>query len=444
MATENKPLWIEGMFMRPHHFQQHDRYVEALVEARSVALRPHSWGVVALDLDRQALGLGKLAVVRVSAVMPDGTPVEVPSHGLSLAPRDIPSRFSNGLVYLALPVRAGDGPEIDPSRDGRINPRFQVAARSLRNSTERSSGEIELQVAVPNLRLVLEGEPVDDLVLLPVARVAERTADGAVVLDPEYLPPALDCGAHAGFGRFIGEIVSLLRRRGEALAAMVDPARADGVSTLTDFLLLQLVNRFEPLFEHYAATRPLHPDQVYVTALQLAGELATFDGARRPPAFPPYVHDALDSCFPPLLQHIRQSLSIVTERSAMQLPIEARKYGVYISIIADQALLRQARFVLAVKASVNSADILRDFPNQVKIGPVEEIRNLVNLQLPGIGLRALPVAPREIPYHSDTAYFELDKRADLWSKLTGSASFAFHVAGEYPGLRLDFWAIRED
>ena len=225
---------------------------------------------------------------------------------------------------------------------------------------------------------------------------------------------------------------------------MVDPARADGVSALTDFLLLQLINRFEPLFEHYAATRPLHPDQVYVTALQLAGELATFDGARRPPAFPPYVHDALDSCFPPLLQHIRQSLSIVTERSAMQLPIEARKYGVYISIIADQALLRQARFVLAVKASVNSADILRDFPNQVKIGPVEEIRNLVNLQLPGIGLRALPVAPREIPYHSDTAYFELDKRADLWSKLTGSASFAFHVAGEYPGLRLDFWAIRED
>ncbi len=444
MATENKPLWIEGMFMRPHHFQQHDRYVEALVEARSAALRPHSWGVVALELDRQALGLGKLAVVRVRAVMPDGTPVELPSHGLSVTPRDIPTRFSNGRVYLAMPVRAGDGPEIDPGQDGRINPRFQATPRNLRNSTQRSSGEIEVQVAVPNLRLVLEGEPVDDLVLLPVARVSERTADGAVVLDDEFLPPALDCGAQTGFGRFIGEVVSLLRRRGEALAAMVDPARADGVSTLTDFLLLQLVNRFEPLFEHYAATRPLHPDQVYAAALQLAGELSTFDGGRRPPVFPPYVHDALDTCFPPLLQHIRQSLSVVTERSAMQLPIEARKYGVYISIIADQTLLRQARFVLAVQASVNSSDILRDFPNQVKIGPVEEIRNLVNLQLPGIGLRALPVAPREIPYHSETAYFELDKRADLWSKLNGSASFAFHVAGEYPGLRLDFWAIRED
>lgn len=443
MATENKPLWIEGMFMRPHHFQQHDRYIESHVEARVAGLRPHAWGVAALEIDSQALGLGKLAITRVRAVMPDGTPVELPSHGLTLAPRDVPMQFSNGRVYLALPTRVGDGPEIDPSNDGRFTPRFQAADRSLRNSTERTSSEIDIRVAVPNLRLVLEGEPVDDMVLLPVARVAERTADGAVSLDGDFLPPALDCSAHAGFGRFIGEIAGLLRRRGEALATMVDPNRADGVSTLTDFLLLQLVNRWEPLFEHFTEVRPTHPDRVYAAALQLAGELSSFEGARRPPKFPAYVHDDLDSCFGPLLQHIRQALSIVTERTAVQLPIEARKYGVYISIIADRTLLQQARFVLAVRAQIDSSDILRAFPSQVKIGPVEEIRNLVNLQLPGIGLRALPVAPREIPYHSDTAYFELDKRSDLWSRMPGSASFAFHVAGEFPGIRLEFWAVRE-
>lgn len=442
MATENKPLWIEGMFMRPHHFQQHDRFVEAHVDARVSGLRPYPWGVTGLELDGQALGLGKVAVARVRAVMPDGTPVEAPSHGLELAPRDVPTRFA-GRVFLAVPVRAGDGPEIDPDGDGRITPRFLSTQRALRNSTQRSSPEVDLQVAVPNLRLVLEGEPVDDLVLLPVTRVAERGPDGAVALDPDFLPPALDCGAHAGFGRFIAEISALLRRRGEALSAMVDPARADGVSALTDFLLLQLVNRYEPLFEHFAAIAPLHPETVYAAALQLAGELSSFEGGRRPPAFPAYVHDDPAGSFVPLLQHIRQALSIVTERSAVQLPIEARKYGVYISIIADQTLLRQARFVLAVRANVDSADILRAFPNQVKIGPVEEIRNLVNLQLPGIALRALPVAPREIPYHSDTAYFELDKRSDLWSRLAGSASFAFHVAGEFPGIRLEFWAIRE-
>ena len=224
---------------------------------------------------------------------------------------------------------------------------------------------------------------------------------------------------------------------------MVDPARADGVSTMADFLLLQLVNRFEPLFAHLSNIRPLHPETVYAHALQLAGELSTFGAERRPPAFPAYDHQALDTCFGPLLRYVRTALSIVTERSATRLPLEARKYGVHISVIADPRLLREARFVLAARARVDSADLVQAFPAQTKIGPVELIRNLVNLQLPGIGLRALPVAPREIPYHGDTAYFELDKRSELWAKLSESASFAFHVAGEFPGLAMEFWAIRE-
>ena len=443
MAIEHKPLWIEGMFMRPHHFQQYDRYIDSRLEARAAGLRPHGWGVTALELDASALVLGKVAVARLSGVMPDGTPVEIPAPGLAVAPREVPARFANRRVFLALPMRAGHMPEIDPDGDGRVDPRFLAAERGLRNSTERSAAEIDVRVAVPNLRLVLEGEPVDDLVLLAVARVAERGADGAVALDEDFLPPALDCGASPGFSRFVGEIAALLRRRGEALAAMVDPARADGVSTMTDFLLLQVVNRFEPLFKHLCEIRPLHPETVYAHALQLAGELSTFSGERKPPAFAVYAHDALDTCFGPLLRHIRTALAIVTERSALRLPLEARRYGVHVSVISAPSLLRAARFVLAVRAAVDGTKLVHAFPAQVKIGPVERIRDLVNLQLPGIGLRALPVAPREIPYHVDTAYFELDKRSDLWAKLSESASFAFHVAGEFPGLDLEFWAIRE-
>ena len=43
----------------------------------------------------------------------------------------------------------------------------------------------------------------------------------------------------------------------------------------------------------------------------------------------------------------------------------------------------------------------------------------------------------------DAAYFELDRSSDFWAKMASSVAFAFHVAGEYPGLRFEFWAIRE-
>ncbi|MBL3950393.1 type VI secretion system baseplate subunit TssK, partial [Bacteroides thetaiotaomicron] len=81
------------------------------------------------------------------------------------------------------------------------------------------------------------------------------------------------------------------------------------------------------------------------------------------------------------------------------------------------------------------ADSLRTrFPAQAKLGPVERIRDLVQLQLPGITMRQLPVAPRQIPYHAGHTYFEIDKGSDLWKQLARSGGLAFHFAGEFPGL----------
>ena len=99
--------------------------------------------------------------------------------------------------------------------------------------------------------------------------------------------------------------------------------------------------------------------------------------------------------------------------------------------------------MLAVNARMPDDALRARFPSQVKIGPVERIRDLVNLQLPGVGLRALPVAPRQIPYHAGNTYFELDTRNnDLWRQLDQSGGLAMHIAGEFPGLELAFWAIR--
>jgi len=71
------------------------------------------------------------------------------------------------------------------------------------------------------------------------------------------------------------------------------------------------------------------------------------------------------------------------------------------------------------------------------------ISELVNLQLPGIKIHQLPVAPRQIPYHSGYTYFELDRSSKLWAKMSNTGGFAFHVGGEFPGLELEFWAIKE-
>jgi type VI secretion system protein ImpJ len=176
--------------------------------------------------------------------------------------------------------------------------------------------------------------------------------------------------------------------------------------------------------------------------LRLAGELSTFTQSRRRPDLPAYRHDDLQSVLLPLMQFLRQALSVVIERNAISLPLQERGYGVSTATIADRTLLQGSRFILVVTASVPAEQVRVQFPNQVKIGSVEQIRDLVNLQLPGIPIRALSVAPREIPLLQNATYFELDQSHELWRPLVRSAAFAFHVSGDYSDLHLEFWAVR--
>ena len=62
MSWYNKVVWSEGMFLRPAHFQQHNRYVENLVDTRCRAISSHGWGFSELKLDRNLLALGKIAI----------------------------------------------------------------------------------------------------------------------------------------------------------------------------------------------------------------------------------------------------------------------------------------------------------------------------------------------------------------------------------------------
>jgi type VI secretion system protein ImpJ len=213
---------------------------------------------------------------------------------------------------------------------------------------------------------------------------------------------------------------------------------------VADYLLLQLCNRYEPLMTHLAAiTQQLPPEAFYRIAVSLAGELATFTETRkRPVAFPLYKHEDLQATFRPVIAALRQALSAVLEQTAVPIPLQERKFGIRVGPILDRSLVTEATWVLAVKAQVPAETLRRSFPNLVKIGPVEQIRELITVALPGIAARALPVAPRQIPYYAGTSYFELDRSSAYWAALTRSGGIAIQVSGELPGLEIECWAIR--
>jgi type VI secretion system protein ImpJ len=446
MSWNSKVIWTEGMFLRPQHFQQQDRYTEALVRGRCNGLHPYDWGFLRLELDREALALGKLALRSGQGLLPDGTPFNFPDDDEPPPPLDVPDDLRNSRVLLALPLRRPGLPEADRQAgvDGAVRYRIAVAD-DVRDSAGGPDSSAPLEIGRARLRLLPDQETLKaDCATLGVVRIVEKRPDQSVILDEGYLAPCLDCQTLPKLTGFISEILGLLHQRAEALAAIVSGAGRSGVAEINDFLLLQVINRWEPLFVHLSAMRGLHPEAFYRIGLQLAGELATFvSDSRRPPTFPPYRHDDLQTTFAPLLAALREGLSRVLEQNAIPLPLEERKYGIRVSPIHDRNLLAGALFVLAVRADVPAETLRSRFPAQVKIGPVEHIGKLVNSLLPGITLRALPVVPRQLPYHAGFTYFELERTGEYWQELDSSAAFALHVGGQFPGLQLEFWAIRE-
>ena len=72
--------WKEGMFLRPHHFQQFDLFLESRETARLRALDAHSWGVSHLEIHPEALGNFAFHVAQLRVILPDGTYLDVPEN----------------------------------------------------------------------------------------------------------------------------------------------------------------------------------------------------------------------------------------------------------------------------------------------------------------------------------------------------------------------------
>lgn len=443
MSWDNRVVWSEGLFLRPQHFQQNDRYVEKLVRSRAAALRGYGWGFTELRLNREMLSLGRIAIDSARGVLEDGTPFSLPEDADPPPPYAVPEQLRDSLIHLALPLLQAGAVEVDARHAAELPVRHGVAEQMLTDSNAGEREAVSIEVARPQFRLLAEAADRAGFCCLPVARLVELRADRQVVLDEAHIPPMLDCAAARPLANIITEVTGLLRHRAEALAARVAQSGTGGVAEIADFLLLQAINRYEPQFAHLSTAAQVHPETLFTLCAALAGELATFARAeKRPAPLEPYRHEDPARSFQPLLRSLRAALNMVLEQSAVPVPLRQHKYGVHVAEVADRTLYAEAAFVLAVRADVRAERLRRELPAQIKIGPAERLKELVNVALPGIGITPLPVAPRQIPFHAGVTYFEIDRQAPLWREMRAASALALHVAGEFPNLEMALWAIR--
>ncbi|AZF37255.1 Uncharacterized protein ImpJ/VasE [Pseudomonas sp. R4-39-08] len=438
----HKVIWQEGMLLRPQHLQHNDRhYQQQLNQTR--LLGPDAWGFLTLELDVQYLNLGKLVVTQASGVLPDGSLFD---HGTAMEPLvlQVPANPGEQAVYLALLLATGNQIEARQPEQGDVLARYLACEVEVGDSNAGADARCRIHCARPDLRLLLgEQHKEQGFVRLKVAQVLESTDAGGVRLDAEFVPTFIFMQDRGYVSSCLKEVIGLLASRGDAIAARIRGESSAAGTQVGDFLMLQIINRTELELRHCLSQAQVRPEAVFRALVALLGELSTFaSDSRRPALDVRYRHADQGASFRGLMEAVRAVLSVVLEQHSIELPLQQRQYGVLVCPVSDLKLLGTATFILAATAQCDSEALRQRLPAHLKVGAVERIRELVNLHLAGIKVKPLPVAPRQIPFHAAKTYFMLDMNARDIAQLEQSGGFAFHVGGEFAGLELTFWAIR--
>jgi type VI secretion system protein ImpJ len=443
MAWEKKVIWSEGMMLQPHHFQQQSRYHESQLRHSRALCRPHFWGISSIEIDKSHLKNGKFCINACEGILPDGSYFDFPSIDNLPMAIDVNEDLLNATIFLAVPIRRNGNTET--SRDSAIHSRYAISEHEARDVSGTSSTQQTIEVSGLSFCLRSDKDDNNEFSCIPIAYVDDVSASNNVNLKEAYIAPCLNVKSSVFISSFLSELVKLVKHRISALASRVSVAGKATTTEVTDFLMLQTLNRHSPILINLDQAESLTPFELYERFIGLIGDMSTFIKADKlVPELPNYQHSNLTEVFSVLIDELRQVFSVVLEQNSLNIPLQEKQYGISVGVISDKTLFSSASFILAVSSDLSTDELRQYFAAQVKIGAIEQIKELVNVQLPGIQLNNLAVAPREIPYQRNYIYYELIQSGEYWSALTESGGIALHVGTKFPNLKMELWAIRSN
>jgi type VI secretion system protein ImpJ len=210
----------------------------------------HPWGLVELALDEDLASGAQVGVKRLVAVLPDGEVVAVPGSLPPPPPHDVDDQVRGQIVYLTLPARQ-EGAVLftrPDSADANVT-RYLIAEREAVDQTDPDRNSEAVEVALPNLNFGITEAELAGRTRIGIARIRERVGR-KIIWDDAYIPPVLDIRASPTLAGFLVDIIGRLEQRQDELSMRAVEGADGGSETFAAYLLLQLLNRWQPELKH--------------------------------------------------------------------------------------------------------------------------------------------------------------------------------------------------
>jgi type VI secretion system protein ImpJ len=471
MKYLSRVVWSEGMYLGPHHFQAQSRYFEDSIRFATTSMWFEPWGIIAAQLDAEALKNGTVSLLHARGLFPDGLVFHMPESDALPEARGIGDHFPpvrDGVtVMLAVPPRraeeANTHVEGEASHENTGERNGVVENGAVKNETLRYRAEAMLlhdettgrdekpvDIGRKNIDILFDTEVPGDLVTVPIARIT-RDGSGHYVFDEAFIPPAIEISASERLMAMLGRLIEILEEKSSRFARSGatgpggQPRSWAEFSTreIANFWLLHTVNSALAPLRHQYLTKRGHPEQLYAEMLRLGGALCTFAFESHPRDLPLYDHRNLEKSFGDLDHHIRTHLETIVPTQYLEIPLVKRADFFYEGVAADQRALDRARWILGVRSAVGEPDLIGRTPALVKLCSKDFVPQLVKRALPGMALTHLPVPPSAIPVKADYQYFSVSRSGPCWDHIVQTRQIGLYVPGDLPNPSLELLVILE-
>lgn len=448
MARLQKVIWHEGMNLDPQHFQQADRHHQAQLNFRLRARARYDWGFTELQINPEALASGQFALVRCKGVLPDGLVFNLPEEDRAPQARSLAEAFPATAekldIYLAIRrEREQGGNCIMPPQQDTGDRRY--SRETVKVDDDNAGAEARaVEVARANLQLRLGHEPLDDFTSLKIAEIKKRP-NGTFELSEDFIPTSLSLEPAPMLLKRLNDLLSRLVSKGADFRGQVPFNKKEFVANdLTGMWLLNVLNTYIPVLNHYSTLRLCHPEELYVQLLALAGQLTTHPGSPeiRPVDFPRYEHDQPTKCFQTLIPMIIMLVNRVGI-SENYVPIRLRTDNnlLWVSEPVAEDLLQNAHFYLVCSGEIEERRITMDLATNLKIAPPESLHYLITFNLRGLNVQYTPNVPPGLPRGPGIFHFRLEKAGDYWEAICQSRALAILLPESFNGLKLELLAM---
>jgi type VI secretion system protein ImpJ len=444
MKFLSRVVWSEGMYLGPHHFQAQSRYFEDSIQFAVSTLWYRPYGLLGCVLDEEALRNETLSLVHARGIFPDGMPFLMPECDALPQPRSIAALFpptrDRLTVSLAVPEHQRQGLNTALS-DGVDQARYRAETRTLRDETT-GTDERPVQLGRKNIKLLLDVEPADGLVLLPLAQVI-RDGSGHIVLDQDFIPPCLQIAASERLMLLLRRLIEILDEKSAAIAGAPNPTGSFSPRDIANFWLLHAVNSALAPLRHLWISKRSHPEELFLELSRLAGALCTFGLDSHPRTLPFYDHERLSESFGALDRHIRAHLETIVPTNCVAIPLQKVKDYFYEGEIADTRCLGRAQWVFGIRSSAAYDQLISTAPQKVKVCSAKFVGELVRRAMAGLPLAHLPVPPAAIHTKVEMQYFGINRTGPFWDNIVQTRRVGIYVPGDFPDLEVELLVVLE-